>query len=114
MSECLFCKIIKGEIPSQKIFEDEDIVAFYDINPQSPVHILVVPKVHKATLDDLEDSDAHLVGKVTLTAIRLAKENQIAQNGYRLVWNCREQAGQTVFHIHLHLLGGRTFEWPPG
>jgi histidine triad (HIT) family protein len=112
MSDCLFCKIIAGEIPSNKIFEDEDVYAFHDIGAQAPHHFLVVPKRHIATLNDTDD--AALVGKLTLTASKIAKKIGFAKDGYRVVMNCNEDGGQTVYHIHLHCLGGRSLSWPPG
>ena len=112
MSDCLFCKIIAGEIPSNKIFEDEDVYAFHDIGAQAPHHFLVVPKRHIATLNDADD--AALVGNLTLTASKIAKKIGFANDGYRVVMNCNEDGGQTVYHIHLHCLGGRSLSWPPG
>jgi histidine triad (HIT) family protein len=112
MSECLFCKIIAGEIPSNKIYEDDDVLAFYDVNAQAPQHFLVIPKRHIATLNDAKDPS--LIGKLTLTASKIAKQLDFAENGYRVVMNCNEHGGQTVYHIHLHCLGGRALSWPPG
>ena len=112
MSDCLFCKIINGDIPADKIYEDDDVFAFHDIGAQAPHHFLVVPKTHIATLNDVKDSA--LVGKLTLTATKIAKELGFADDGYRVVMNCNEQGGQTVYHIHLHCLGGRQLTWPPG
>jgi histidine triad (HIT) family protein len=112
MSECLFCKIIAGEIPSNKIYEDDDVLAFYDVNAQAPQHFLVIPKRHIATLNDAKDPS--LIGKLTLTASKIAKQLAFAENGYRVVMNCNEHGGQTVYHIHLHCLGGRALSWPPG
>ncbi len=114
MSPCLFCKIGKKEIPSKIVFEDALVVAFEDISPQAPVHVLVIPRSHFATLDDVPETEEKLLGHVLHVATRIAKERGIAESGYRLVWNCREGAGQSVFHVHLHLLGGRGFSWPPG
>ncbi len=114
MSECIFCKIAAGEIPADKVLEEEDLVAFRDLNPQAPVHILVIPKRHIATLNDLRPEDAALMGRLHLAAQRIAAEEGIADRGYRTVINCNAEAGQTVFHIHLHLLGGRPMGWPPG
>ena len=111
---CLFCKIIAGEIPSTKVFEDDRLIAFNDINPQAPMHVLVVPKRHIATLNDLSQSDDDLVGAMVRTAASIAKDRGYDAPGYRAVFNCNAQAGQTVFHIHLHVLGGRTLTWPPG
>jgi histidine triad (HIT) family protein len=114
MSDCLFCKIAAGEIPSRQIYADEHLVAFEDINPQAPVHFLVIPRKHIATLNDLGPADNELMGRLVLTATRLAGEKGLAATGFRLNANCLESAGQTVFHIHLHVLGGRPFGWPPG
>lgn len=114
MSKTLFSKIIDREIPADIVYEDDEIIAFNDINPQANVHILIVPKKVIPTINDLEKEDAGLVGNMILVAKQLAKENGIDSRGYRLVFNCNEEAGQTVFHIHLHLLGGRVMNWPPG
>jgi len=114
MADCIFCKIASGEIDAKKVFEDEDLVAFEDIRPQAPVHILIIPRRHIATVNDLTDEDAELVGRLVLAARRIAAERGIAESGYRLVLNCNRDSGQEVFHIHLHLLGGRKMTWPPG
>lgn len=114
MSDCLFCKFVNGEIQPNKVYEDDEVLAFRDINPQAPTHILVVPKRHIPTLNDLQDADGALIGKLYLTAQRIAQEEGLAEDGYRTVINCNEAAGQSVFHIHLHLLGGRRMQWPPG
>ena len=111
---CLFCKIIAGEIPASKVYEDDQLIAFNDINPQAPMHVLVVPKRHVSTLNDLSASDDGLVGAMVRRAAALAKEKSFDGPGYRTVFNCNAQAGQTVFHLHLHVLGGRTMTWPPG
>ena len=111
---CLFCDIAAGKIPSQLVYEDEDVIAFHDISPKAPTHILCIPRKHISTLNDLEEQDTHLSGKLLLTANRLAKQLGFAEDGYRVVMNCNGHGGQTVFHIHLHLLGGRSFSWPPG
>jgi histidine triad (HIT) family protein len=111
---CLFCKIVAGEIPATKVYEDDQVIAFNDINPQAPVHVLVVPKRLVATLNDLTAADDDLVGAMVRTAAAIAKERGIDGPGFRTVFNCNAQAGQTVFHIHLHLLGGRQMGWPPG
>ena len=114
MSEnCLFCKIIKGEIPSKKIYEDDEVFAFYDIAPQAPVHFLVVPKRHISTIMDMQPADCELVGKMLYRAQIIAKELGIEESGARFVFNCKADAGQTVFHIHLHVLGGQVMGWPP-
>ena len=110
----LFTKIINREIPADIVYEDDQIIAFNDINPQAPVHILIVPKKEIATLNDLETKDQEIIGKMFLTAKKLAVKLNIDKTGYRTVFNCNEHGGQTVFHIHLHLLGGRQLVWPPG
>lgn len=114
MSDCLFCKIVEGGIPSAKVYEDEDILAFEDINPQAPLHILVIPKSHKSNLLELDDSDKDVIGRIYLVINKIAKEKGVAADGFRVVVNCGKKAGQEVFHIHYHLLAGRAFSWPPG
>jgi histidine triad (HIT) family protein len=114
MADCLFCKIIAGEIPSKKIYEDDEIVAFNDINAQAPMHVLVVPRKHIATLNDLKPEDDALVGAMTRHGAALAAARGYATSGYRTVFNCNADAGQAVFHIHLHVLAGRKLAWPPG
>ncbi len=114
MSDCLFCKMVDGEIQPDVVYEDDDVLAFRDLNPQAPVHVLVIPKRHIATLNDLTPEDAELTGKLVLAARELAAREDLADDGYRLVMNCNAHGGQTVFHIHLHLLGGRPMGWPPG
>ncbi len=115
MSDCLFCKLVSGEIPSDVVFESEDVFAFKDINPQAPHHVLIIPKKHIATINDLDtDADAALITQLIFTATRIAKDLKIDQSGYRTVFNCNDQGGQDVYHIHLHLLGGRQMTWPPG
>jgi len=114
MSDCLFCKIVKGEIPSEKVYEDETILAFNDINPQSPVHAVIIPKRHIDKISSFKNEDAELIGKMVLAAQKIAKDKSIDEAGYRIVGNCQKDAGQMVFHVHLHLLGGRKFVWPPG
>ena len=111
---CLFCRIVAGEIPAARVFEDDRLIAFNDINPQAPMHVLVVPKQHLPTLNDLAVADDDLVGAMVRAAAAIAKERGFDGPGYRTVFNCNAQAGQTVFHIHLHLLGGRVMTWPPG
>ena len=115
MSECVFCKIARKEIPARIAYEDRQVVAFEDVNPQAPTHTLVISKTHYPTLNDVAaQQDEALLGHIMLVAIRLAKDKGLQDDGYRLVANCHESAGQSVFHIHLHLLGGRKFTWPPG
>jgi histidine triad (HIT) family protein len=111
---CLFCKIIAGEIPSKRIYEDDELIAFEDINPQAPLHCLIVPRRHIATLTDLQPGDDGLVGAMVRRAAAISRERGFDANGYRTVFNCNSDAGQTVFHIHLHVLGGRRMGWPPG
>jgi len=113
MSDCLFCKIVAGEIPSDKVFEDDDVVAFRDIQPQAPVHLLVIPRKHLASLDEASESDQALLGKLMLACRSLAAQEGIS-GAYRVVNNCGAAAGQSVFHVHFHLLGGRALGWPPG
>jgi histidine triad (HIT) family protein len=111
---CLFCRIIAGEIPSKKIYEDNELYAFEDINPQAPMHVLIVPRQHVATLNDLQQPNDALVGSMVRRGAAIAKERGLDASGYRTVFNCNSQAGQTVFHVHLHVLGGRNMTWPPG
>jgi histidine triad (HIT) family protein len=111
---CLFCRIINGEVPSKRVYEDAWLVAFEDINPQAPTHVLVVPRDHIPTLNDLDPSHDALVGEMVRRGAAIAAERGHAAGGYRTVFNCNADAGQTVFHIHLHVLGGRGFRWPPG
>jgi len=112
--DCLFCKIARREIPSEVVHEDGTMLAFRDINPQAPTHILIIPKCHVPTLNDLEEQHQTLIGRMFLLAAQLAADEGIAQTGYRCVFNCMGGAGQSVFHIHMHLLGGRPLHWPPG
>jgi histidine triad (HIT) family protein len=114
MSDCLFCKIVKREIPSSIVYEDDRVLAFNDINPQAPTHVLVIPKRHVASLDELAAGDDAIVGELVRRAALIARERGIAAGGYRTVFNTNRDAGQTVFHIHLHLIGGRAMSWPPG
>jgi histidine triad (HIT) family protein len=111
---CLFCKIVRREIPASIVYEDDRVLAFNDINPQAPTHVLVIPKEHIATLGDLTPDHDSIVGELARRAASIASERGIAANGYRMVFNTNRDAGQTVFHIHLHLLGGRVMTWPPG
>ena len=114
MSNCLFCKIIAGEIPSKKLYEDDEMLAFYDINPMSPVHFLLIPKKHIENLMELDASDSALLGKLFYKAQELAKEQGCEQKGGRFVINTKTDGGQTVDHLHIHFLGGRAMRWPPG
>lgn len=111
---CLFCKIVAGEVSSAKVYEDDRLIAFNDIHPQAPMHVLIVPKRHIATLNDLAGADDELVGAMVRVAATIAKERGLDGPGFRTVFNCNAQAGQTVFHVHLHVLGGRVMTWPPG
>ena len=111
---CLFCKMVSGEIKPSLVYDDADVMAFNDINPQAPLHALVIPKRHITTLNDTTADDASLLGKLITTATRIAREAGVADGGYRVVMNCNADAGQSVFHIHLHVLGGRHMRWPPG
>jgi len=114
VADCLFCKIIAREIPASIVFEDDRVLAFNDINPQGPTHVLIVPKRHIATLNDLAEGDDQIVGEIVRRAAAIAKERGIDAGGFRTVFNTNRGAGQTVFHIHLHLIGGRGLSWPPG
>lgn len=114
MHDCLFCKIETGEIPAQKVYDGEDAFSIKDINPQAPVHLLIIPKKHVSTILEIESTDHELIGSIFSVANHLAKENNLAESGFRLVLNCGSGAGQSVFHIHYHLLGGRPMNWPPG
>jgi len=114
MSDCLFCKIINGEIPSKKMYEDEEIFAFHDIKPQAPVHFLVIPKKHIRNIMELEPTDTALLGRVLFKAQELAAMDGCAEKGGRFVINCKTHGGQTVDHLHVHVLGGRFLGWPPG
>lgn len=111
---CLFCKIIQGEVPANIAYRDEHLIAFHDIQPQAPHHLLVVPTLHIETLNAVEEENIELVGRLLYTAKQLAQRLHIAEEGYRMVMNCNKGAGQSVFHIHVHLLGGRIMGWPPG
>ncbi|MBC8215548.1 MAG: histidine triad nucleotide-binding protein [Candidatus Marinimicrobia bacterium] len=114
MTNCLFCKIVEKEILSDIVFENDNILAFRDINPQAPTHILIIPKEHIFTLNDLKENHQALVGEMLMTAKLLADDENISEEGYRTVFNCNSDGGQEVYHIHLHLLGGRKMTWPPG
>ncbi|MCU0834617.1 MAG: histidine triad nucleotide-binding protein [Chromatiaceae bacterium] len=114
MADTIFGRIARGELAADIVYQDDDLVAFRDIGPQAPTHILIIPRKSIATLNELEPEDAPLVGKLLLAAKRIAEQEGIAEDGYRVVINCNAGAGQTVFHLHLHLLGGRPMRWPPG
>jgi len=114
MTDCLFCKMVSGEIAPDTLYEDQDVLAFKDISPQAPFHALVIPKRHISTINDIKDTDAELIGKMYLAAKKIANDAGVAEEGYRAVMNCNALAGQTVFHIHLHVLAGRAMNWPPG
>lgn len=111
---CLFCRIAVGEIPAKKVYEDDEVVAFHDINPQAPTHVVVIPRKHIASLDDMTEADTATVGATLLRVAQIARDLHLNSDGYRTVINHGAAAGQTVFHIHFHLLGGRNFGWPPG
>jgi histidine triad (HIT) family protein len=112
--DCLFCKILSGDIPADIIYESDSAIAFRDVNPQAPTHVLVIPRKHVATINDLDEDDQQMVGSLYLAAKEVARAEGISEEGYRAVMNCNEGAGQSVFHIHLHVLGGRALDWPPG
>ena len=112
--DCLFCKIVAGDIPSAKVYEDDKVYAFRDIEPQAPVHILIIPKEHIVSANELTEENASIVGHIFAVAAKIAKEEGIAEGGYRIVNNCGQDGGQTVGHLHFHMLGGRSLQWPPG
>jgi len=114
MGDCLFCRIVDGEIPAERVYEDDDCVAIKDINPGAPVHALVLPRRHIATTSDLAEADEKLAGHLLRVGARIARDKGVAEGGFRLVFNTNRDAGQSVFHIHLHVLGGRALGWPPG
>ncbi|HIB26392.1 MAG TPA: histidine triad nucleotide-binding protein [Candidatus Marinimicrobia bacterium] len=114
MNECLFCKMVSGDIPCEKVYENELILSFRDIDPKAPTHILIIPKKHIETLNEINENDQDLLGELLLMAKKIAKDEGIDASGYRTVFNCNADGGQTVFHIHMHLLGGRLMAWPPG
>ncbi|MET4161382.1 histidine triad (HIT) family protein [Marinobacterium sp. MBR-111] len=111
--DCLFCKILEGEIPAERVYEDDQVIAFRDINPQAPFHCLIIPRKHIATLNDIADDDREVVGHMIQAASKIAQRQGFDQDGYRTVFNCNTHGGQTVYHIHLHLLGGKPMGWPP-
>ncbi len=112
--DCLFCRIVDGNLPADIVYENDSLIAFRDIAAKAPTHILLIPRRHIATMNDLHDGDASLAGELFVTAARIAADEGLADDGYRVVMNCNEAAGQSVFHIHLHLMGGRRMGWPPG
>jgi histidine triad (HIT) family protein len=112
--DCLFCRIVDGDLSADIVYENDSLVAFRDIDPKAPTHILLIPRRHIATMNDLQEGDIALTGELFTTAARIAAEEGLAEDGYRVVMNCNEAAGQSVFHIHLHLMGGRPMTWPPG
>jgi histidine triad (HIT) family protein len=114
MAECLFCRIIRRDLPASVVYEDDRLIAFDDINPQGPTHVLVVPKRHIASLNDLSEGDDQIVGQLVRRAAAIADERGVSSGGFRVVFNTNRDAGQSVFHIHLHLIGGRHLSWPPG
>jgi histidine triad (HIT) family protein len=114
MKDCIFCKIVNQEVPSKIVYQDDQVLAFPDINPKAPLHLLIIPKKHIATLNDLSEDDTLLAGHLLQTAKKLAADMEIAEPGYRVSINCNAGGGQLIYHIHLHLLGGRPMHWPPG
>jgi histidine triad (HIT) family protein len=114
MGECVFCQIVKGDLPAKTLYDDEHAIAFDDTNPQAPVHMLVIPKRHMVSLDDTDEEDGTVLGRLMMVCSKMARAQGIAENGYRVVTNTGRGAGQSVFHLHLHVLGGRQFGWPPG
>lgn len=114
MEDCIFCKIVKGEIPSEKVYEDDLVLAFNDLTPQAPIHILIIPKEHIASANDVDDNNSKLIGHIFAIASKIAKEQGFDKDGYRIVNNCGRDGGQTVDHIHFHVLAGRGLQWPPG
>jgi histidine triad (HIT) family protein len=112
--DCIFCKIVSGEMNADIVYHDDSLIAFNDIDPKAPHHILIIPRKHIATLNEITQNDENLIGHIVLTAKKLAEKLEIAEKGYRLLVNCNKEGGQTVYHLHFHLLGGRTMKWPPG
>lgn len=111
---CIFCKIVAGEIPSEILYQDDDVICFRDVAPQAPTHMLVIPRKHIGSIAELEEHDTTLAGKILVTATQMAREQGISESGYRVAMNCGDEGGQTVGHIHMHVLGGRQMGWPPG
>ncbi|MPQ42244.1 histidine triad nucleotide-binding protein [Clostridium tarantellae] len=114
MSECIFCKIGKGQIPSKKVYEDDKVIAFHDINPEAPVHVLVIPKEHIESVNMIDENNSKIIAHIFVAINKIVKELNIQESGYRVVTNCGQDGGQTVGHIHFHVLGGRNLQWPPG
>ncbi len=114
MGDCIFCQIVQGTIPTTKCFEDDAVIAFDDINPQAPVHVLVIPKKCITSLAEVQEEDTELMGRLIMVATKIARERKLHEGGYRVIVNTGQGAGQTVFHLHVHVLGGRSFQWPPG
>ena len=114
VDSCLFCNIAQGKASSEVVFQNDRIIAFRDINPQAPVHILIIPRKHISTINDITPEDKDVLGEIFIVAKKLAKSENLSEGGYRLVFNCNQDGGQAVYHIHLHLLGGRKMNWPPG
>lgn len=114
VSDCIFCKIVSKEIPAKVVFENDRVVAFHDVTPRAPIHVLIIPKEHIASVDELSEKSAPLLGEMTLSAQKLARDLGLQPSGYRIVMNTGKNAGQSVFHLHMHVLGGRPMDWPPG
>ena len=114
MTDCIFCKIASADIHAELVYQDEDVLAFRDLNPQAPVHVLVIPRKHIATINDIQVEDTDVIGKLYLAAKQVAQQEGMAEDGYRCVMNCNQHGGQAVYHIHLHVLGKRQLHWPPG
>ncbi len=112
--DCIFCKIAAGDIDADIVYQSEDLVGFRDLNPQAPTHVLIIPRRHISTINDIAESDAEVIGQLFVAAKEIAAQEDISEPGYRVTMNCNAGAGQSVFHVHLHLLGGRQFTWPPG
>ena len=113
-SDCFFCKIVAGDVPAEIIYKSDNVIAFRDINPQAPTHVLIIPRKHISTMNDINPEHEAIVGSLFIAAKSIAAQEGLSDDGYRVVINCNEAAGQTVFHLHLHLLGGRLMNWPPG
>lgn len=114
MSDCIFCRIVAGEIPAEQVYNDGEVMVFRDLNPQAPQHLLVIPHKHISTINDVEPEDAGVMGKLFVATKVVAEQENFSEDGYRTVMNCGIHAGQSVFHVHLHILAGRAFSWPPG